>query len=197
MSEGKSSNVKMLVIDDESVVLESCRKIFAPEDYAVVTTDNPEQGLALIEDTRFDVITCLFSALGYLPDEDGLRQAVARMAAHLRPGGLVVLEPSLTPERVQPAATSTLTAHVDEADIPRVTSAERIDRVLDVCFDSTITDGVAGESSFIEHYPMRLFRRELYLDALQRAGLEPAEDTEGISGIGLFLGVDRSRSFWE
>ena len=31
------------------------------------------------------------------------------------------------------------------------------------------------------------------VDALERAGLEPLENDEGLSGIGLFMGVDRRR----
>jgi formate/nitrite transporter len=46
----------MLVIDDEDVVLESCRRIFTDEGYSVVTTNNPRQGLDLIADSSFDVV---------------------------------------------------------------------------------------------------------------------------------------------
>lgn len=47
---------RMLVIDDEDVVLESCRRIFTDEGYSVVTTNNPRQGLDLIADSTFDVV---------------------------------------------------------------------------------------------------------------------------------------------
>jgi formate/nitrite transporter len=53
-----SSAKKMLVIDDESVVLASCRRIFAQEGFEVVTSDSPRQGLELASGTRFDVILC-------------------------------------------------------------------------------------------------------------------------------------------
>jgi formate/nitrite transporter len=49
---------RMLVIDDESVVLSSCSRIFKGEDYEVVTTDSPRQGLELASGSRFDVILC-------------------------------------------------------------------------------------------------------------------------------------------
>ena len=38
---------KMLVIDDEDIVLESCRKIFTEEGFEVVTTNSPREGLQL------------------------------------------------------------------------------------------------------------------------------------------------------
>jgi formate/nitrite transporter len=49
---------RMLVIDDEEVVLESCRKIFAGQGLDVVTTSSPHEGLRLASDSHFDVILC-------------------------------------------------------------------------------------------------------------------------------------------
>ena len=40
----------------------------------------------------FDAVTCLFSSVGYLRDEAELTQAVGRMAAHLAPGGVLVID---------------------------------------------------------------------------------------------------------
>ena len=59
---------KMLVIDDESVVLDSCRKIFSPEGYEIVTTDSPKEGLQLINDSQFDVILVDWN----MPEFDGM-----------------------------------------------------------------------------------------------------------------------------
>lgn len=56
---------KMLVIDDEEIVLESCLKIFKDEDYDVVITSSPEEGLKLASDSRFDVILCDWKMPGF------------------------------------------------------------------------------------------------------------------------------------
>ena len=47
---------KMLIIDDEEIVLRSCRKIFEAEGFDVVTTISPQEGLKLVSDQSFDVI---------------------------------------------------------------------------------------------------------------------------------------------
>ena len=47
---------KMLIIDDEEIVLRSCRKIFEAEGFDVVTTLSPQEGLKLASDASFDVI---------------------------------------------------------------------------------------------------------------------------------------------
>jgi formate/nitrite transporter len=60
MAEGR-----MLIIDDEDVVLESCRKIFSEEGYSVVTINNPAEGLTLIKDSFFDVILCDWKMPGF------------------------------------------------------------------------------------------------------------------------------------
>src|SRR2546423_1547622 len=48
---------------------------------------------------RFDVVTCLFSSIGYVRDLAG---AVSRLAAHVAPGGVLVVEPWLAPEQIDP-----------------------------------------------------------------------------------------------
>jgi len=49
---------KMLVIDDEVIVLDSCRKVFSSDGYEVTVTASPREGLALAKGSRFDVILC-------------------------------------------------------------------------------------------------------------------------------------------
>ena len=56
---------RMLIIDDETLVLESCRKVFEDEDYDVVCTTSPQEGLRLASDTQFDVILCDWKMPGF------------------------------------------------------------------------------------------------------------------------------------
>ena len=44
-------------------------------------------------------MTCLFSAVAYVRTVERLDDAVARMATHLEPGGLLLVEPWLSPDR--------------------------------------------------------------------------------------------------
>ena len=50
--------------------------------------------------TQFDVVSCLFSAIGHLRTEADLRKAFRGFARHLRPGGVLLLEPFLDPKQV-------------------------------------------------------------------------------------------------
>ncbi len=59
---------RMLVIDDEAVVLSSCRRIFSASGFEVVTSESPRQGLELASASKFDVILCDWR----MPELDGL-----------------------------------------------------------------------------------------------------------------------------
>jgi formate transporter len=47
---------KMLIIDDDEIVLKSCRKIFETEGFEVSTTALPQEGLRLVSENNFDVV---------------------------------------------------------------------------------------------------------------------------------------------
>ncbi|MBA7698927.1 Regulator of RpoS [subsurface metagenome] len=49
---------RMLVIDDDSVVLDSCRRVFTEEGFDVVTTNSAKEGLQLVSDSKFEIILC-------------------------------------------------------------------------------------------------------------------------------------------
>lgn len=52
--------MRILVVDDDPLVLRMCRRILVREDYEVVTTQEPREALNLIEDGEdgFDVMLC-------------------------------------------------------------------------------------------------------------------------------------------
>ena len=59
---------RMLVIDDDRTVLDSCQKIFVSEGYDVVVTTDPQEGLKLASDKAFEVILVDWKMPGF----DGL-----------------------------------------------------------------------------------------------------------------------------
>ncbi len=51
-------SLHLLIIDDDPIVLDSCRKVFVPEGYEVAVTVNPREGLELASRNSYDVILC-------------------------------------------------------------------------------------------------------------------------------------------
>ena len=123
-------------------------------------------------DRTFDLVTCLFSAIGHVRDESDLDAAVQAMARHVAPGGALLVEPWLTPERAGEDGTRSLdTVTTADGVCARVSRSERRGDVLVVQFAWAIaaTDGVQTAE---ESHRMPLFPQDRYLAAVTGAGLE-------------------------
>ncbi len=56
---------KMLIIDDEELVIDSCRKIFSEKGFEIASTTSPQEGLDLVLESKFDVILCDWKMPGF------------------------------------------------------------------------------------------------------------------------------------
>ncbi|MFY9716782.1 MAG: class I SAM-dependent methyltransferase [Thermoplasmata archaeon] len=75
---------------------------------------------------RFDVVTCLFSAIGYVRTEAALRATLRTFARHLAPGGILLVEPWLTPSAWRPGSVHLWTVPSDEDPIARMNSSKTL-----------------------------------------------------------------------
>ena len=123
----------------------------------------------------FDAVTCLFSSVGYLRDEADLAEAVARMAAHLGPGGVVIVDGWVRREAWWPGTNvQALAETADGVAAARVARTWREgDRsVLDMRYlIATADNGFEQEQ---ERHELTLFSDEAYRAAFEAASLEPA-----------------------
>ena len=137
---------------------------------------------------QFDVIVCLFSSIGYVRTVPNLRQSLAVMVDHLRPGGVVVIEPWLSPEVYQAGSVHALFVDDPELKIARMNLSHREGdlSVLDfhylVATCQEITD-------FTERHELGLFSDAEYRSSLEDAGLQVLYDEEGLMSRGLYIGV--------
>ncbi|HEU4454245.1 MAG TPA: class I SAM-dependent methyltransferase, partial [Longimicrobium sp.] len=137
---------------------------------------------------RFDVVTCLFSSIGYVRTVEAMRASIANMARHLRPGGALVVEPWLTPDTFR-SGTVHMQAH-DEPGLKRVRMARSwaADDLSTLEFQYLI--GTPDEISHrVEHHVLGLFTREQVTEALEAADLRVTFDPDGLTGRGLYIGV--------
>jgi SAM-dependent methyltransferase len=137
---------------------------------------------------RFDAVTCLFSSIGYTGDEEGLRAAIAALAAHLEPGGVLVVEPWLEPDDWIVNRPHVLTVDEPELKVSRMNVSTREGRLAIMHFHYLVgtPDGV---QRFEERHEAALFTDEEYRTAFRAAGLTVEHDPEGLIGRGLYIAI--------
>lgn len=138
----------------------------------------------------FDVVTCLFSSIGYVKTVENLGRAISCMARHLVPGGGLVLEPWFTPENWQ--ANTVHARVIDEPDlkIARINTSLVKERLS--YFDMHYLIGTPEcTKHFLEHHELGLFEADEMTAAFNSAGLEVRYDPEGLTGRGLYIGLKK------
>ncbi len=136
----------------------------------------------------FDAVICLFSSIGYAKTEPNLRQALATMARHTAPGGIVIIEPWILPERWEDGHVGAVFVNEPSLKIARINTSERRDNVTSLTFHYLVGTP-EGIESFTEEHELGLFSDGQYREAFRAAGLDAASDAGGLIGRGLYYGV--------
>jgi SAM-dependent methyltransferase len=134
----------------------------------------------------YDVVTCLFSAIGIVRDFERLERAIVSMARHVRPGGALIVEPWFTPDRWRPGSVLIQAAEIGTDKVCRMSLSGREGDTSILLFHY-----LRGTPNGLEHYSERvklgLFTRDEMTWAFESAGLEVRYDPEGLMGRGLYV----------
>jgi SAM-dependent methyltransferase len=141
-------------------------------------------------DRRFDVVTCLFSSIGYLLTLDDVHRAVANMADHLHPDGLLIVEPWIHPDQWRLGHRVAEAANGDGLAVSRVSANGRDGHVstFDLYWTIASHDGV---DQFTEPHRMGLYSVEEYAGTFEAANLTVEHQETGLIGRGVFIGQTR------
>ncbi len=136
---------------------------------------------------EYDVITCLFSAIGYVETEDRLRQTAKAFRKHLVKGGMLVVEGWFTPDEFQPDGIRALFIDEPNVKIARMNIGKVEGTVSFLDFHYTV--GTPKEIvTFTETHRLGLFTHEQSRAAFESAGFKVIHDPKGFSGRSLFIG---------
>jgi len=121
--------------------------------------------------TTFDAVICLFSSVGYMPDRAGLIDAISRMADHLSPGGVLVLDGWVRPDSwIDPGTVDVVSGREGDHAVARLIRSERVGdkAVLHLHHLVGTTDAV---EHIVERHELTLFSDDDYRSAFAAAGL--------------------------
>lgn len=138
----------------------------------------------------FDVITCLFSAIGHVLTVENLNKTLRCMSEHAVQGGVVIVEPWFTPEQYHAGSAHASFVNKPEIKIARMNLSEQRGN-LSVFDMHHLVATAGGVQHFVEHLELAMFTRDEYLNAFEQAGLDVTFDETGLMGRGLYIGVKR------
>lgn len=137
---------------------------------------------------QFDVVTCLFSSIAYVDSVEILGKTVSRIAAHVRPGGLLIVEPWIMPERWLDESSSLGT---DELMKARALIANTVPMQRGLVA-TKILFGVRVSVERSSDAPgLGWFMFNEYVEAFKKAHIELQFEPSGLSGRGLFSGINK------
>jgi SAM-dependent methyltransferase len=141
--------------------------------------------------TTYDAVTCLFSAIGYVRTADRMQRAVAHMARHVKPGGVLIVEPWLTPQDWKPGSSFIHAGEIGADKVCRMSHSGQQGNlsVLQLHYLRSTSDGIDHYSEQLE---LGLFTRDEMTHAFEAANMDLRYDTEGLMGRGLYIARPRT-----
>lgn len=137
-------------------------------------------------DRSYDVITCLFSAIGHVETAEAMRRSIERMVAHLRSPGLLIVEPWFTPENFWDGHLAANFQTESETKLAWMYRQRRegLMAVLDIHY----LVGGQGEPEYIrERQDLGLFAPGEMKGAFAEAGLEVGYRADDVWNRGLYV----------
>jgi dTDP-3-amino-3,4,6-trideoxy-alpha-D-glucopyranose N,N-dimethyltransferase len=137
----------------------------------------------------FDVVTCLFSSIGYTRSVAELHAAARALAGHVKPGGLLVVDPWFHPGAWEGGQLDHTVAIVDGRTVLRLARSSREDRISRVVYHYLVGDA-DGITHFTDLHEMTLFTEAEYATAIRAAGCSRIEFLPGwANGRGRIVAV--------
>ena len=135
---------------------------------------------------KYDIVQCLFSSIGYLLTPTDIIAALTCFHEHLAPGGVMLVEPWLSPDVYRVGVPHMLVVDKPEMKICRMNVSERDGDISLLRFHYLIATG-QGVRTIEECHRLALVSPDRMAEHFSQAGLSSKFDPAGLFGRGLFI----------
>ena len=140
----------------------------------------------------FDVITCLFSSIGYLRTQVYLEKTIANFYNHLSKGGLLLIEPSHSKSFYSSGKPSITVYEGKDAKITRINLSKIQSSLSKLKMHIVIAEKGKEPKYYIDPHPLGLFTINDTLKAMRMAGFRSKFLANGLMvGRELVIGIKR------
>ncbi len=136
----------------------------------------------------YDAILCLFSSIGYVKTFDNLVATLKCCYQHLKTGGLLIVEPWLTPDKWTNGKVHMLTFEANDIKICRMNRSDAKGNISMLDFHYLLGTPDNGVIHFKELHELALFTIDEMTTAFENAGFAVTYDEQGLTGRGIYYG---------
>jgi len=140
--------------------------------------------------TEYDVILCLFSAIGYVKTYTNLEKTIQNFANHLKIGGVLVIEPWFTKSIYSVGEPGMTTYDGEEVKLARVNNTKIEGNISVMDMHYLIAERNADVIHYVDTHELGLFEIDKTLEFMEKANLQSEYLENGLmKDRGLYIGV--------
>lgn len=140
---------------------------------------------------KFDIITCMFSAIGYVKTYENLEKTLKNFSRHLNAGGIVIIEPWFTKSAYKAGNPHMSTYESKGIKIARLSVSEAKNGVSIMDMHYLIAEHNKKVKHFVDRHELGMFDVVRTLKLMKSAGFNPRflKKGEFDNGRGIFVGA--------
>ncbi len=139
---------------------------------------------------KFDVITCLFSSIGYVKTYSNLERTLGCFSRHLHRGGVTIIEPWFTKEVYSVGSPFITTYEDDDLKIARVNVSDIDGDVSVMNMHYLVAERGKAVKHYVDRHELGLFEVDRTLEIMGKVGFDAQYLPDGLmKDRGLYIGV--------
>ena len=136
--------------------------------------------------SKFDILICLFSAIGYLLTAEAILSALGCFKAHLAPGGAIFIEPFIERNAWRTGEANIIVGEDDHRKVCRLMTSDREGDVSRMTGHYLLADGIDVRYE-VERHELLLLDRDQWQGFFREAGLNAEFLPDAFSSRGLYV----------
>jgi ubiquinone/menaquinone biosynthesis C-methylase UbiE len=138
---------------------------------------------------KFDVITCLFSSIGYVKTRSGLKRTIQSFAQHLKSGGVIIIEPWFTKEQYTSGTPHMTTYDSPQIKIARLNISDARGDMSHMDMHFTVAEKDKRIIQFVDNHEMLMTPHEEIIRMMEETGMSVTYLKTREFGRGLLIGI--------
>ena len=141
---------------------------------------------------QFDVVSSLFSSIGYVKTYKNLEKTIHNFSMHLKAGGIVIIEPWFTKGNYRSGSVHMVTYDGKDTKIARLNTTKAVGNLSIMDMHYLVAQSGKEIRHFVDRHELGLFDTDKILQYMTEAGLQAKYTKNGLmKGRGLFIGIKK------